>query len=356
MKGIHQILTSLTYGDAISDEALEIMRIVKEQGLQSYIFSYYFHPKMAHLRYRKEDFFGMVSSDDILVFHFSIGSPISSLYLFSRQKKILIYHNITPYEYFIDYQRDLAKFTYLGRKELEKFAPVTDLGLGDSSFNREELEASGYRKTGVLPVIRDFSKFDKAENVSIEKIYRNKKTTIIFVGRIIPNKKFEDLIRVFYLYKKMYNQNSQLILIGEHGGFERYYYSLLNLIEELKLKDVIFPGHVTFDELSSFYRISDLFLCLSEHEGFCVPILEAFYHRIPVIAFNSSAVSETMNGGGTLIENKDYEFIACLIDVIINNEELRDKIIKSQDEAMEKYKMEKLKNVFLGYIDIVENT
>lgn len=350
---IHQLLTSLTYGDAISDEAIAIKKILEEEGFKAHIFSHFYHPKTLRYLSRKEEFLEIVEPEDIVIFHFSIGSPISKLYKSANNKRMIIYHNITPFQYFLDFQKELAKYTYLGRVELKDFVDITHLALGDSDFNRRELEEAGYKRTAVLPIIRDFEAFDNAKRTAIEYIFSDGKTNILFVGRIIPNKCVHHLILAFNVYKKEFNPRSRLLIVGEYAGFERYYYALVDLVKSLKLEDVHFSGHVTFDELVSFYRISDVFVILSEHEGFCVPIIESFYMGIPVIAYSSTAVPETMNGAGILLEKKDPLYVAQNIDRVVREKEFREEIIAKQNVAFEKYKKENLKKIFLKYIDEV---
>ncbi|MGQ9618811.1 MAG: glycosyltransferase family 4 protein [Candidatus Aminicenantia bacterium] len=351
---VHQLLTSLTYGDAISDEAIMIKRILEEQGIESHIFSHFYHPRTLKYLSRKEEFFNLVEPEDVIIFHFSISSPISKLYRKTKARKMIIYHNITPFQYFIEFQKDLAKFTYFGRAELKDFIDITDLALGDSEFNRKELEESGYRKTGVLPIIRNFDAFENAKRTAIDQIFSDGKTNILFVGRIIPNKCVHDLIKSFRFYKREFNPSSRLLIVGEYAGFERYYYSLLDFVRALKLEDVYFTGHVTFEELVSFYRVSDLFVILSEHEGFCVPIIESFYMGIPVVAYSSTAVPETMNGAGVLIERKDPEYVAKIIDKIVRESSFRKEVIEKQKGAFEKYKVQNLKGLLLKYIEEVK--
>jgi len=347
---VHQFATSLTYGDAISDEMLEIQKVLREKGFTSEIFVKFYDPRMAHLRRDFQEYRKFSSPENVVIFHFSIGSPVSKMFFRVPDKKIMIYHNITPFEYFLDYHRILTKECYKGRLEIKLFRDKVDLALGDSEFNRQELEKIGYRRTGVLPLLIDFSKFDRERDPLIEEIFNTGKTTILYVGRLIPNKRFEEVIKIFYFYQKFFNPNSQLILVGDYRGVERYFASLIELVHKLKLKDVHFPGHVTFPELSSFFRISDLYLSMSEHEGFGVPLLESFYMKLPVIAYAAGAVEETMNGGGVILREKDYLKIAALMERIITQKTLKEKIVLSQLKALEKYKKENTSQILLTHL------
>lgn len=350
---IHQFSTSLTYGDAISDEMLEIQRVLREQGHRSEIFTRFFDPRLAGLRRDYREYRKIGSAGNVVIFHFSIGSPVSKLFFRLPDRKIMIYHNITPHSHFVDWHRILARECYKGRLELRLFVDKVDLAVGDSEFNRRELEAAGYPRTGVLPILMDFSKFDGTGDPVTRRLFGDGKTTILFVGRVIPNKKFEDVIKAFRLYQKYFNPDSRLVLAGDYRGLERYHASLIALVDRLEAKEVHFTGHVDFGELLAYFDLADVYLSLSEHEGFGVPILEAFYKKIPVIGFDAGAVAETMNGGGVLLRNKDFLRIAALIDLLVRDRELRQAVIRGQLMAREKFSREAVAGILRRHIEEV---
>lgn len=350
---IHQFATSLTYGDAISDEMLEIRKMLGEKGYRSEIFTRFCDPKLAGSARDYREYKRFSSPGNVVIFHFSIGSPVSKMFFRIPDRKIIIYHNITPHEYFVDSHRILARECYKGRLEIRLFVDKVDLALGDSAYNRRELEAAGYSRTGVLPILMDFAKFDGPGDPVALKMYGNGKTTILFIGRLIPNKKFEDVIKVFYFYKKFFNPDSQLILAGDYRGLERYFAGLISLVEKLRLSDVHFTGHVEFPELLAFYNLAHIYLSLSEHEGFGVPLLEAFYKKIPVVALDAAAVAETMNGGGVLLRCRDFPGTAALIDALVEDNVLREAVIGSQVRALEKYGRENVGRLLLEHVERV---
>ena len=352
---VHQLATSLSYGDAISDEIMEIQKILRNYGYRSEIFVKYFDSKMASYVRDYREYLQFSSPQNVVIFHFSIGSPVSKLISSLPDKKIMIYHNITPYHYFIDYHRILAHECYKGRQEIKLFADKVDLALGDSEFNRQELERAGYPQTGILPLILNFSKFDREGDLVTRDIFANNKMTLLYVGRLIPNKKFENVIKTFYFYHRYFNSNSQLILVGDYRGMERYYACLQDLICKLNLSDVHFSGHVEFSQLVEFYRLSHLYLSFSEHEGFGVPLLEAFYLQLPVIALAAGAVEETMNGGGVLLYHKDFIKTAALIDIILSDARMKKRIIEGQLKALIKYDKERTAKILLDYIERVSH-
>ena len=191
---IHQFATSLTYGDAISDEMLEIQKALKKKGHRSEIFTRFYEPRMAKYAKDFREYKKFSSPSNVVIFHFSIGSPVSKMFFRIPDKRVMIYHNITPYEFFLDTHRILSRECYKGRLEIKLFVDKVDLALGDSEFNRKELESLGYANTGVLPLLIDYSKFDGKPDPVVRQIYDNGKFTTLFVGRVIPNKKFEDVI------------------------------------------------------------------------------------------------------------------------------------------------------------------
>jgi glycosyltransferase involved in cell wall biosynthesis len=347
---IHQFLTSYSYGDAIGNEAFEIRRYLRDQGYQSEIFALHYHPRYANQIINYLEYDAHSQSDNIVIFHFSIGSAVSKKFLRIPDKKVIIYHNITPYHFFLDYHRILAKDCYKGRIELKSFAGKVDLALGDSRYNEKELREQGFARTGVLPLVMDFSKFDAPLLPVFEELFNDGKTNILYVGRIIPNKKVEDVIKVFHLYQTRFNPDSRLFIIGEYRGFERYLYALQQLIRDLGTKNIHFSGHIPEDELISFYKLAHFYLHMSEHEGFCAPVLESFYLNIPVMAFDGGAVGETMGNGGILVREKDFPGMAALMDRVLMDSNLRQRILGNQQRELERYHQNRTGQILLEYL------
>lgn len=348
---VHQFSTSLSYGDAISDEILEIRKALRARGIASEIFVRFFEPRMAGLVHDFREYPRFSAPANAVIFHFSIGSPVSKMFFRIPDKRIMIYHNITPYGFFLDSHRILTRECYKGRLELDLFKDKVDLALGDSEFNRRELAEAGYPRTGVLPLLLDFAKFDGPGDPVVRSVYAEPKTTLLYVGRVIPNKKFEDVIKAFYFYKREFNRNSRLILAGDFRGMERYLAALHDLIDRLALDDVHLTGHVEFDELVAYYRMADVYLSLSEHEGFGVPLLEAFHLGVPVVAYAAGAVEETMNGGGLLLRRKDFLRTAALIDRLVSDRGFKDAVVAGQREALKKFSPANVGRILFEHIE-----
>ncbi len=144
------------------------------------------------------------------------------------------------------------------------------------------------------------------------------------------------MIRWFYSYKRWHNPRSRLLLVGSHAGFERYIAMLHQFIARIGATDIYFQGHVTNEELVAYYELADVFLCASEHEGFCVPLIEAFHMGVPVIAYAAAAVPATMDGGGILFTDKNPAEVAGLIDTLVTNEAFTDRVVRTQEDALER--------------------
>lgn len=327
---VHQILPNISPGDAIGNEVLLIQKLLREKGHTSDIFCEAYHPDVSARIYQK--YASRSGRDTILIYHHSVGSPISEFIAGLPDKKIMIYHNITSPSYFEGIDDHLAYLLQKGRAELPVLAPCISMALGVSEYNRKELEECGYTRTGVLPILIDFARYP-APNPKILEKYSDGRTNILFVGRISPNKRFEDIIRTFYYYKKI-NPSARLLLPGSYERMERYHQSLRDLAGDLNLMDVIFPGKVSFDELVAYYQVADIFLCMSEHEGFNVPVVECMQYGVPVLAYNACAIPYTLGNAGVLINIKNFEEVAEMIDIILTDDALRAQLVKTQSRRL----------------------
>jgi len=348
---VHQVLATLGYGDAIGHEVLGIQRVLRSAGYQSEIFVETADPRLEPMTIDYRDMVGAIAPEDLLIHHFSIGSRASRTAFALPGRMSLVYHNITPPHYFIGVHKDLVRLCFEGRRELTAYVDRCDQALGDSEYNRRELVELGFRNTGVLPVVPDFTHLDVPPARPIAEPFDDEWTNVLFVGRVIPNKKFETVIRAFHVYRTDHNPRARLLLIGSYSGFERYHAMLHNLVARLGTPDVHFLGHVTNEELTALYDVADLFVCGSEHEGFCVPIIEAFYKRVPVLAYAATAVPATMDGGGVLYDNPEPTGIARVMAAVLDNPQLYDAVLASQDAALERLLAKDFAGTLLGFVD-----
>jgi glycosyltransferase involved in cell wall biosynthesis len=348
---VHQVLATLGYGDAIGHEVLGIQRVLRGAGYESEIFVETADPRLEDLTIDYRELVGDATRDDLLIHHFSIGSRASRTAYALPGRMALVYHNITPPEYFIGVHKDLVKLCFRGRRELTAYIDRCELAIGDSEYNRQELQTLGFRSTGVLPVVPDFTHLGGAPDRFLAADFDDEWTNVMFVGRVIPNKKFEDVIRVFHAYRTRHNPRARLLLVGSYSGFERYLAMLQSLIAGLGTPDVHFLGHVSNEELTALYDVADLFLCASEHEGFCVPIVEAFYKRVPVLAYAATAVPATMDGGGVLFETKDPLDVARLMEAVLDDERIYDAVLRSQDAALQRLRGRDFGGTLLRFVN-----
>ena len=347
---VHQVLATLGYGDAIGHEVLGIQRVLREAGFESDIFVETADPRLEALTRDYRELIDASRTENLLLHHFSIGSKASRTAYALPDRMALIYHNITPPEYFVGVHRTLARQCFRGRRELLAYVDRCDLAMGDSEFNRQDLEQLGFPRTAVLQVVPDFSHLDRRPNRFVATQFDDDWTNVLFVGRVIANKKIEDLIRFFHAYHTRFNPRSRLIIVGVFSLFERYIAALNHLVAELDLTHVHFAGHVSDDELVAYYEIADLFLCASEHEGFCVPLVEAFYKQVPVLAYAATAVPSTMDGAGVLFEDKDPVHVAMLMDAILTSSELQDGIIDAQLAAVQRLRQRDFSGTLLRFV------
>ena len=353
MGAVHQVLATLGYGDAIGHEVLGIRRALRAAGYASSIIVETADPRLEDETIDYRDMVDRVTADDLVIHHFSIGSRASRTMFALPCRMMLVYHNITPPEYFLGVHDFLVRQCFHGRRELTAYRARVDLALGDSEFNRQELAAIGFDPTAVLPVIPDFDHLDVEPDPRIAEEYGDDWTNILFVGRLVPNKRPDNLIRFFHAYKTLYNPRARLIIAGAYGGFESYLVQLHDLVARLGVRDVILTGQVTDAELAALYDVADLFLCASEHEGFCVPIIESFYTGVPVLAFAATAVPVTMDGGGMLYDSRDPRVVARLMNAIVSDRSARDSLIAAQDAALDRLLAKDFGRLVVGFVERV---
>ena len=228
---------------------------------------------------------------------------------------------------------------------------MAEYALADSEYNRQKLIRMGYKcPIDVLPILLDFDDYKKVPNKKILQKYDDKWVNIIFTGRIVPNKKQEDIISSFFYYKKYMNPKSRLFLVGSANGMEVYEKQLKLYVEQLHLEDVHFTGHVGFDDILAYYKIADVFLCMSEHEGFCVPLVEAMLFDIPIIAYDSTAIRGTLNGSGFLLKEKNFQEIAGVINKVVSDCQLNEAILTNQRIRLNDFKQEIILKQFENFL------
>ncbi len=341
---IHQMLPNYWYGDAIGNNASAIREKLMELGYESEIYTELVHPKLTARSYT--DFLEENSRDTWVIYHYSTGSPVNRFALENLDNIILIYHNITPGEYFARFDEDAAIRCDEGRETLARFASVVKASVGDSEYNAMELARLGFHNPAVSPLILDTSVIEPS-GVSP---FNDEKTNILFVGRVAPNKRHEDLIKVFYYYKNFVNENSRLVMVGGYDVEGGYYRSLENMARVMDLPDVVFTGVAPNERLGDYFSSADVFLCLSRHEGFCVPLIEAMRFGIPIVALSTTAVPYTLGPSGIVVERMEPHAIAEIIGEVCDNKKLRNDIVEGQYRRLEEFAPEKATETLFSII------
>jgi L-malate glycosyltransferase len=336
MTTVHQLVPNYDYGDAIGNHIRALRRLMRGWGWTSDVYAQYRHEKLMGDGLYFSKYWDVASPSHVVLFHFSIGSDVTRFFTSLPARKVVIYHNITPAEYFDGVNARVADRCRKGRAELLRLVDATDLALGVSEFNRQELEAAGFRRTGVLPILVDWDKYAAPPIPALLRRYE-RGTNLLSVGRIAPNKRIDDLIKTYHFYRRL-DRESRLLIVGSTVDTEGYQAACAKLAGDLGIADgVIFTGSVSQEELCSYYRLATLYLTLSEHEGFCVPLLEAMHFGLPVVARAAAGIPGTMGSAGLLVPDKDYPTIAELVHEVVSEPTLRDAVVAGQRERLKAF-------------------
>lgn len=329
LKEIHQLLPNLAYGDAISNHALAMRDYLRSLGYESDIFIQYLDERVAN----KAKVFkaNAINKKAGLLYHHSIGSELTSYAVEHPGPKCLIYHNITPSKYFEPYKPDFAKILEHGRSDLKRLSSSFSLSVGVSAYNASELKAHGFENPTVLPIAVSPCKWNHSPDSELMVKLQDGKANLLFVGRIAPNKCQDHLVIAFWHYLTM-DPKARLIIVGEGTLSDPYCVHLANTIDKYGLtQHVVLAGQVNDSELHAYYRTADLLWSMSEHEGFCLPLIEAMWFDVPVLAYKSSAVPETLGKAGIMFTSKeDLVSVAALAKLLARDEDLRTKVLRAQ--------------------------
>jgi len=328
---VNQWVPAAHQGDAIGDSARRVRDILRGAGHQSDLYALTIDEELRGdvLPFAADG----ARQGDVTIFHFALPSPMTEAFAGLDHGRVLQYHNITPAQFFAPYDPGLFRLASLGRRELATLVGRVELALGDSEFNREELERLGFDRTGVMPIAVNTERItDAPRRPALEKILSDGLVNILFVGRIAPNKRIEDHIRLAEVYKRYIDSYYRFIFVGRYDGLPRYYAQVRALIDEYQmLPDRFwFTGPVPDADLAAFYRWADVYVSLSEHEGFCVPLVEAMAANVPVLAYAAGAVPETLGGAGVLFTPKDLELAAEAMGMLVYDRPFRQSVLEGQ--------------------------
>jgi glycosyltransferase involved in cell wall biosynthesis len=328
---VNQWVPAAHRGDAIGDSARRVRALLREMGHVSNIYAMTIDDDLVGDVRPFDD--AEARAGDVTIFHYALPSAMTEAFATLPRGRVLQYHNVTPAHFFAPYDPGIFRLATLGRDEIRRLAGRTDLALGDSAFNRQELESFGFTNTGVFPIAVDIERLRHTpRRPALEKVLSDGLTNFLYVGRIVPNKKIEDHIRLAEHYKRYVDIDYRFIFVGKTDGLPRYYNAVRALVTEYHMPPdrFIFTGPVPDTDLVTYYRMAHVYISLSEHEGFCVPLIEAMAADVPVLAYASTAIPDTLGGAGVQFAPKDLEFAAELLCDLAYNEDLRARVIAGQ--------------------------
>ena len=328
---VNQWLPNAHVGDAMGDNSRRVRGMLRQMGHDSRIYAIHIEPELAGEVLPLDH--PSARCGDVTIFHYGIQSPMTGEFRALRGRRVLQYHNVTPAEFFARWDANLFAAATRGREELPALAGDVDLAVGDSEFNRRELADMGFTRTAVLPIAVDTSRVTApVELPGLEGVLDDGLTNFLFVGRIVPNKMIEDHVRLAAYYTRYVRHDGRFIFVGRCDILPQYYASIRALIARLGLRSdrVLFVGAVPDEELAIYYQYADVYVSLSEHEGFCVPLVEAMAADVPVLAYAAAAVPDTLGGAGVQFFPKNLEYAGEMLAELAFNDDLRDQVLAGQ--------------------------
>jgi glycosyltransferase involved in cell wall biosynthesis len=284
-------------------------------------------------------------ADDVVILHYALPSRMTEDLSTFPGRRVLLHHNITPPEFFAPWDPEMVRICALGREQVATLRGDVDLALADSEFSRRELEEAGFPRTGVLPIFLDFARYRERASPVLARLLDDGRTNLLFVGRVAPNKRQEDLIRLASFWKRFVSPAVRLVLVGRlprretgHGlPLRAHYLDALQAFayeEGLTPEEVLFTGHADHADLLACYATADVFVSMSEHEGFGVPLVEAMLTGVPVLARRAAAVEWTLGEGGVTFAGKDLAAVAEMALLLATGGELRSRVLAAQERRL----------------------
>lgn len=348
---VEQFLSGFHAGDAVGNSVLYFHKFLIGRGIESRIVALTIDAALRGQAVYLRDY--VENPRALKIYHFAIASPLSEHFVCAPGKKVLLYHNITPSRFFAGFSTQLESLTRKAREELKQVKEHCDFFIADSIFNAGELRELGVGDVFIFPVMIDGCDYNGPISRSFASLFQDGRENLIFVGRITPNKKIEDLIKILSFYRKFLSPAVRLIVAGNTHTLPRYYYALRDLAQRLQLesRDLVFTGHLPMAEFLAAYGTADVFVSMSEHEGFCLPLIESCRFGLPVVAYDAGAVSETLAGAGMLLACKDIVATAALIERVLNDSLLRERLRQSARQRFASYQQQARPEILLSYLE-----
>ena len=313
---IHQILSGAGPHDAVTTQAFAFRALFGAWGWEGSDVAAEIDPRVGSqiAPLRSLD----TAPGDVLLIHYSAYAPRLVSLLEAPQRKLLVYHNITPARYLWEHSPHVATACALGRDHLPRYARAADVAVGVSRYNALELERAGAPAARVVPLLFDVARLEArgaAPAVGPGPL-------VLVVGRLVPNKRPDQAIRAFALYQRHCAPEATLMCVGEPTSAE-YTEKLAGLAREVGARNVLLTGPLPQPDLNAAYERADVMLSLSEHEGFCLPLLEAFHFGVPVVARPAGAMPEVGGDAVLWADDPDLAVVSELIDLAVRDAELR---------------------------------
>lgn len=330
MTAVHQLLPAVAPHDAITAHALQVDRLLRDLGVETAIYAGDVHPALRG-RVRPHTDLPSGGRAGVALYHASIGSAVAAFVRRRSEPVVVDYHNVTPPGFVLPWEPALAEQLARGRRELARFADRAVLGLGDSEYNRRELVDLGYATTAVAPILFDVATLAHTPDTAVADRLRRAKARggadWLFVGRVSPHKAQDALVRAFLVYRATYDPSARLHIVGGAAS-ARYRDALVTFVAASGGAGAIdLVGRVSAESLSAYYDAADVFVCVSRHEGFCVPLLEAMYHDVPIVAARAGAVPETAGDAALLLPSAAPAVVATAVDRVLRDDGLRDALV-----------------------------
>ena len=348
---IHQMTAGFVTGDAISLEIVAIRDLCRAMGCASEIYVPIEVTTAESRRMVKPLEEYRPAAGELLIYHYSIQSQATEAFRRSTARKVMIYHNITPAEFFRGFDERVVRQLEEGRRDLGAVAALADAVWADSAYNAAEVSALGAKNVKVLPLVFSASAFDVPADPVVAQGLSGPSKKILFVGRMAPNKCVEELIEAFAWYHKHLERRSELLLVGSERTCPRYFAMLRMFAAELDLMSVSFVRYASPNGLISYYQRADLFATTSRHEGYCLPVVEAMYEGVPVLARNVGGVPEAMDGAGATFDEASPQELAGLMHRIIALGPLREEILASQRARIERLRSRPVQQELQSLLD-----
>ena len=330
IKTVHQLVADVAPGDAITNYALALKNYLRQNNYRSELLvqNCNYPNLLNEIKIFKREYLDKRTG---IIYHHSIGSGVTQYAIQHQGPKSLIYHNVTPAKFFESYRPNFSKLLRKGRADLNLLSQSFSIAAGDSAYNTAELEQAGFHHPQIMPIPIDPGKWNLPPDPHVMNIYQDGRTNLLFVGRVAPNKCQHHLIEAFEYYLTM-DPRARLIMAGNADPGDPYVQFIYRIIQEKNLRGrVVVTNRVSDSKLHAFYRTAHLFWSMSEHEGFGIPLIEAMWFDVPILAFKSSAVPETLGEAGLLFTGKDdFLSLAALAKVLVKDEDIKYKVLAAQ--------------------------